>query len=43
MKLIKANERRQVEQTAAWESIEAKTNLKDGGQKDKYVSATYMK
>ena len=38
-----AKERRDVEQSAAWERMEAKTNKEDGTEGDKYVTKGYLK
>ena len=32
-----------MEQNAAWENIEAKSNAKEGQVKEKFVSSSYMK
>ena len=44
-KLIKANERREIEKSAAWERMEAKANARDPGaaQGESFVTASYMK
>ena len=44
-KLKIANERREVEKSAAWERIEAKNNLKEGKgvNQDSFVTSSYLK
>ena len=41
--LMKANERREVEKSAAWERMEAKSNQKDGKQGESFVTESYLK
>jgi len=44
--LMKANERRTVEQTAAWERMETKDTHREGGdgaKKDSFVTSNYIK